>query len=649
MRVLRIAHHAVVAQWRERERRLRAQGVGVRLISAMRWSEGGRDIDLDPAGDDFVRGAVTWGTHPNAFVYDPRPIWRALDGRPDLIDLHEEPVSLATSQTLLMRWMRRMRTPYVLYSAQNLDKRYPLPFRLLERAALRGASGAYVCNREAGEILLRKGLRGPARLIPLGVDTAQFSPLPRTEPSARPVVAFIGRLIPHKGVGDLLHAAAARPQWRIEITGDGPLRTELERLAERLGIADRVAFLGFAQDAVLAERYRRADVVAIPSVPQPGWLEQFCRTAVEAMASGAAIVATRTGAIPDVVAEAGILVDPHDTQGLRSGIDRALEPATWRDLRDRGLARAAEFTWDAVASEQAAFYREIVAPRASGASRPPQVVVVAYGDPTLLAGALDALGPGFPITIVDNSSSAKTRALAAAHGAHYLDPGANLGFGAGVNVALRDLADRGLRGDDVLLLNPDARIGGDDVRRMQRRLHDSARTGVVGATQTEPGGARARVWWPFPSPARAWIDALGLGRLDRARGFAIGSVLLLRAEAIASVGLFDERFFLYAEEVDWQKRVVDAGWRIEVEDTRATHVGAGTGGDSALREAMFFASNEEYQRKHFGALGWQVFRAGVMTGALPRSVVGSRSSRAGARRRFRIFARGPVRHAQRIS
>lgn len=649
MRVLRVAHHGVVSAWRERERALRALGADVRLVSAKRWNEGGRDVVLDPGADGFVRGAATLGRHPNAFVYAPRPIWRMLGDAVDLIDLHEEPVALATAEVLLLRLLRRTKAPYLLYSAQNIDKRYPVPFRWLERAALRGAAGAYVCNRQAGEILRRKGLHGPARYIPLGVDTSRFAPGEAAAPSPQPVVAYVGRLEPYKGVDTLLRAAASRPDWRVELTGDGPQRADLESLVAELGITDRVRFLGFAQGEELADRYRRADVVAVPSIPWPGWLEQFCRVAVEAMASGVPVVASRSGAIPDVVADAGILVPPGDPDALREALDEALQPARWKALREAGLRRSREFTWERVAEQLLALYREVVPPRDAGRGRPPQVVAVAYGDPALLDGALEELGGGYPVTIVDNSSSAETREMAERRGAHYIDPGRNLGFGAGVNVALRSLAERGLAQDDVLLLNPDARISADEVGVMHATLHASPRRAAVGATQTEPDTGRpVRVWWPFPSPARAWIDALGLGRFDRARGFAIGSVLLLRSEAISQIGLFDEQFFLYAEEVDWQKRARDGGWEIAVAPVRATHVGAGTGGDSTRREALFFASNEKYQRKHFGQTGWAVFRAGVLAGATVRSFVGSRASREAARRRRAIFREGPVAYAERV-
>ena len=132
VRVLRVAHHAVVDAWREREREMIAQGVEVRLLSSVTWNEGGTDITLSRGGDDFVAGVRTFGTHPNGFLYDPRPLWRALGQRFDVIDLHEEPFALATAEILFLRALRRNRTPYILYSAQNIRKRYPIPIRWFE-------------------------------------------------------------------------------------------------------------------------------------------------------------------------------------------------------------------------------------------------------------------------------------------------------------------------------------------------------------------------------------------------------------------------------------------------------------------------------------------------------------------------------------
>lgn len=650
MRVLRVAHHAVVSAWRERERELRVQGADIELISSRRWNEGGRPVELDARGDTFVTPVATVGRHPSIFVFDPRPVWRALGRRPDLIDLHEEPNALVTAEILLLRRLRRCRAPYLLYSAQNIRKRYPVPFRWIERIALRGAAAAYVCNTDAAQILAGKGLRAPAAYIPLGVDTTAFTPRDRDTPAGRIVVGYVGRLEAHKGVDVLLRAAAAHDDWEVRITGDGPQRAALIALAARLGMAGRVRMLGFADGAALAAQYRELDVLAIPSRPTPGWKEQFCRVAVEAMASGVVVVASASGAIPDVVADAGVLVPPDDPEALSAGITRAVQPGRWSALRAAGLQRVARFTWKSVAATQLRLYRDVLGASASGRCEDPEVLVVAYGPPDMLDQCLAGLGDALPVTVVDNSSLPQTRDVAVRHRARYVDAGRNRGFAGGVNLGLNALRAAG-RGDrDVLLLNPDARVDAAGVRVMHRVLYRHPRTAAVGARQVDPvNGAPVRVWWPFPTPAGAWIEAAGLGGLHRRHDFAIGSVLLLRAEALAQLGPLDERFFLYAEETDWQWRARRHGWDIRVADVRASHEGGGTGGDPTVRELHFYSSGERYIRKHFGALGWQSYRAANVFGAAVRAVVLRGERRTAAARRMSLFLRGPVAAARRAA
>src|SRR4029079_19378683 len=79
--VLRIYHSAVVGAWRQRDRELRQRGISVTLVSARRWDEGGHVVALDPGPDTFVVPAATFGRRPNAFLYDPRPVWKVLRSR----------------------------------------------------------------------------------------------------------------------------------------------------------------------------------------------------------------------------------------------------------------------------------------------------------------------------------------------------------------------------------------------------------------------------------------------------------------------------------------------------------------------------------------------------------------------------------------
>lgn len=671
MRVLRISHSAVVTAWRGREAALRARGTTVRTLAARTWEEGGRDVDLEPQPGEDVVAVRTLGRHPNVFCYDPRPIWRALGEDWDVLDLHEEPAALATAEVLLLRALRRSRVPYVLYSAQNIAKRYPPPFRWWERWALRHAGAVSVCNTEAGDVLRAKGLTAPAHVIGLGVEppegagsTTDAGVVGAAAPAR---TGYVGRLLaPHKGLDVLLDAAEADPRLHVAIAGAGPHEAALRRRAAGPALAGRVTFHGHLAGADLAAFYRTLDVLAVPSVPAPGWLEQFGRVAVEAMAAGVPVVASDSGALRDVVGGAGVLVPPGDAPALARALADVLDdPARAAALRAAGRARAAQYTWPAIAERYEDLYRDALGaegarPATTGGPRGRtlapggapsadagtagagalEVVVVAYGAAGLLERALAPLAGALPVTVVDNSGDPEVRRVAVAAGARYLDPGANLGFGAAVN---RALADPLAPGADVLLLNPDARIDVAGVHALHHSLRAGDDLGAVGPAQVDEDGRPARVLWPYPTPGGAWRQALGRGVPETGDGFVIGSVLLLRAEALAAVGGFDEAYFLYSEETDWQRRARRAGWRSAVvPDVTARHAGAGTSSDPDRRDTHFHAGQERYLRAHHGAAGWTLARAAVLLGGVPRAALPGERGHA-ARLRVRLYLRGPLR------
>jgi glycosyltransferase involved in cell wall biosynthesis len=355
--VMRVYHAAVVAEWRARERHVRAAGVDLTLISAARWNEGGQLVTCAPGPDTFVVPVRTLGRHPNLFVYNPWPLWKVLHHGPfDLIDIHEEPCSLAAAEVLVLRWIARSSAPVTLYSAQNIFKRYPPPFRWIERRVLRTAAGVHVCNQAAVSILRQKGFLGVIRVLGLGVDIDRFHPAARGESKFGSLrIGYVGRLDEHKGVGVLLDAVAGEPAWSVRIVGDGPSAGALRGKARDLG--DQVSFVGFASGEQLPELYRSFDVVIVPSLSTPRWTEQFCRVAVEAMASGVPVIASDSGALPEVLGDAGLLVPPGDSAALRralnllaSDLDRRIE------LGRRGRARANRFAWATIAKEQLDFY-----------------------------------------------------------------------------------------------------------------------------------------------------------------------------------------------------------------------------------------------------------------------------------------------------
>jgi len=279
-------------------------------------------------------------------------------------------------------------------------------------------------------------------------------------------------------------------------------------------------------------------------------------------------------------------------------------------------------------------------------------VVVAYGPPELLEACLAALGGALPVVVVDNGSSPATEAVADRSGARYVDPGRNLGFGAGVNRAVAELAasmPEHAALPDVLLVNPDAAVTPDVVTHLHGvLLSDPSLAAVAPAQHRSHDAEKDRVCWPFPTPSGMWLQAAGLGRLRQRCEFLVGSVLLVRGAALADVGGFDERFFLYSEEIDWQRRATMAGWSVRYcPDVVALHAGAGTDRDGSRRELRFHTGNERYMRKWFGPWGWRSYWLAHVAGALVRVVVLRGESRRLASERLRIYVAGPDRLARR--
>ena len=322
-----------------------------------------------------------------------------------------------------------------------------------------------------------------------------------------------------------------------------------------------------------------------------------------------------------------------------------MRPGLAERAGSRGFARAAACTWDAVARDYLDLYRSVVHEASSTESAGVEVAVVAYGAPALLRAALEPIAT-LPVTVVDNSSLPEIAQLCAELGVRYRDPGANLGFAGGVNLAL---TDRLVPGSDVLLLNPDALIDLAQIAVLQRALRAAPDLASVGPMQVDDIGTAARVEWVFPSPGKAWLEAVGLARLQRGARFVIGSILLLRAEALDQVGPFDERFFLYAEETDWAYRAHRLGWRHGVvPEVQAVHLGGGTSTDPRLQQARFHASQERYLRKHYGSAGWQWSRVAVWAGAMARAALLSGDRGAAARRRAALYRLGPMRVESRL-
>ena len=145
--------------------------------------------------------------------------------------------------------------------------------------------------------------------------------------------------------------------------GGGPERDRLHAMAREAGIAERVEFADQVQSTEMPAFYRRFDVLALPSRTRPNWKEQFGRALVEAMASGVPVIGSNSGAIPDVIGEAGLIFPEGDAQALAHHLAALLADAGLRaTLGEKGRQRAlACFTHERIAAATVEVYRQVAA------------------------------------------------------------------------------------------------------------------------------------------------------------------------------------------------------------------------------------------------------------------------------------------------
>ena len=297
---------------------------------------------------------------------------RALLRQPwDLVHCWEEPYVAAAAQ--VAGWTPPT-VPLVFATFQNIAKRYPPPFNWIERRALTRADGVIAFGRTTRDVLLTRQPR-PAlvHIIPPGVDTKRFAPdaVARVRvrqalrwTDSRPVVGFLGRFVPEKGVmwlTRLLDGLAV--DWRALFIGSGPLEMDLRAWAARY--PGRVAIETHVRHDEVPDWLNAVDVLCAPSQTTIRWREQFGRMLIEAFACGVAVVASSSGEIPYVVADAGVLLPEGDLEVWRRTISDLLtdEPAR-RTLGDRGRGRAvATYDWGKVAAQHAEFFDEVLAAR----------------------------------------------------------------------------------------------------------------------------------------------------------------------------------------------------------------------------------------------------------------------------------------------
>ena len=292
----------------------------------------------------------------------------------DVIVLHE-PNPMALVAYFLARPKGRL---IVWYHSDVIRPswRYRLFYRPFLRFALSRAARIVVSSPALGASAPElQDFQAKCQVIPFGIEArsgdALGAPIRRAEEIRRvvnqPIVLFVGRLVPYKGVDVLLESMVGLDATAL-IVGQGPLRARLEKQAREIGVADRVRFLGSVDDEELAALYRACNVFVLPSVTRQ---EAFGVVQLEAMAAGKPVVSTDIGTGVGWVnkdGETGYVVAPRDARALHGALGRLLADAGLQKSMGEAAAKRvrAEFTLERMIDDTLSLYRDVTAPAGHG-------------------------------------------------------------------------------------------------------------------------------------------------------------------------------------------------------------------------------------------------------------------------------------------
>ena len=369
MRILMISKALVAGtSQRKLEEIAKCPGVELTLVTPPYWqSDDGSKQVLEQLYTSGYRMIVTpMALNGNFHLHYYPQLGQIMgDVQPEVVHIDEEPYNFATFQA--MRLASRRGAKALFFTWQNLYRSYPPPFRQFELYNYKHAAVALAGNRDASEVLKRKGYEGPIRVIPqFGFDTEIYSrsmPRPTRGKNDPFVLGFLGRLKEEKGLNLMIDALTYLPDYcKVVFIGQGPMKGALEEQTARLGLGQRVLFKPGVPTDQVPHELEQLDVLVLPSVSRPNWTEQFGRVLAEAMSCETPVIGSTCGEIPYVIGDGGLIFKEGNAQELAARVRELLDdPVLYATLARRGRQRVLEnYTQGRIARQTYEVYKEIL-------------------------------------------------------------------------------------------------------------------------------------------------------------------------------------------------------------------------------------------------------------------------------------------------
>jgi len=368
LRILLVYHAAAMEPSRKLFAALAAHAdLNLRVLAPGRGFNPARNaiMEVEPGkqgGYTLVTGRVRHAMRDWSGPYLTGLLHQFITFRPDVVFVMNEIFSSVYMQALVYRNVTRPSARVLFYGFENIihppaTKKQRLRWALLRR----WSDGGACANTEGLERIAGLGVRRDRlALTGWGVPLDQFTPGQRPDDDTV-TIGYVGRLLEEKGLSTLMRAMVRLPDnTKLLCVGDGPWVSTFRQMIAACDLDKRVHHVGRVEDGRVARYMQAMNILVLPSLTTPGWKEQFGRVLPEAMACGAVVVGSSSGAIPEVIGDAGRVFPEGDADALAGVLsDLVARSDLRRQLADRGIRRAHEhYSCEAFAGKLANLFRQ---------------------------------------------------------------------------------------------------------------------------------------------------------------------------------------------------------------------------------------------------------------------------------------------------
>ncbi len=376
MKILLISH-AYVAPENLRKPMLLASydDLEIGIVRPSRWKTAFNPIVAAgpwPASSDGrikdARLQTFFSGNAGKYFYQPLALYQTIKNfKPDIIHLEEEPWTPVAFEVVVISILSRAKL--LIFTWENLDLKLSFWQRAVEKFVFRNSALIIAGNSEARNRVRGRGFGGGVEVLPqFGVNIEEFKPLDVSDLKFELglsgfIVGFVGRFVEEKGIRTLLEAMSKLPQdvKLLLVSSSSKLPAEFEDLAKSLGVFKQVRIVSKIPHEELSKYMNLMDVFILPSITTKTWKEQFGRVLIEAMACGVPVIGSSSGAIPEVIGDAGLIVEEKNPEALAAKIESLRSHEGLRqELGEKGHQRVLQnFTFEKIAKETARIYRKL--------------------------------------------------------------------------------------------------------------------------------------------------------------------------------------------------------------------------------------------------------------------------------------------------